>query len=363
MHTDTQYLKSIAEEIAAKQNPDNINEPKADHRLLVEANRLEKAITETLRSIDNFTQRDTFHNDVLGKLVDICDILYSPHHRISPDTQVLLDLLSSIRKIIPGLTSPLLQLPKAFIHEQREIIKAQWQAFEETLHKYEIDKGLVVIAAIPFRRFIGGKEKLYWGDFTWLKGYVAKLDAADWEHADCNSKTEALMSLLIGRDFNHEQFYVYCKKYIAERVKRVSGKRNRVLAYAQCEKLVLEDTQTGNPSFDIHANSISARLIKVIREEMDFVKTYESELPFVKLNFRFYKYTLAFFFKLLHEQKVFGDITFRELTEQIESTCTAMGAEVPATSIRKKAYPYKQVDFKRMESLLVAMLEYLRRFM
>lgn len=363
MHTDTDHLKTLAIEIAERQDHYIITEPKADHRLLYETNKLEKGIIQTLRSIDNFTQRDTLHNDVLGKLVEICDILYVPSRRVTPDTKVVLDLIRDVRKIIPGITSPLLPLPNAFIHEQRGIFKGQWEVFEDVLNKYEIDKQLITISAIPFKRFVDGKEKLNWGDFTWLKGYIAKLDAANWAHADCNSPTEALMSLLIGRDFNHEQFYVYCKKYIAARVVKVSGKRNRVLAYAHCEKLVLEDTQAGTPSFDLHANPVSERLIKLIREEMDFVKTYEPELPFAKLNFRFYKYTLAFFFKLLHEQKVFGDITFRELTEQIESTCTAMGAEVPATSIRKKAYPYKQVDFKRMEALLVAMLEYLRRFM
>ena len=363
MHTDTDHLKTLAIEIAERQNPELINESKADHRLLYETNKLEKGITQALRSIDNFTQRDTLHNDVLGKLVEICDVLYVPNRRVTPDAQAVLDLIRDIRKIIPGITSPLLDLPKAFIHEQREILKDQWQVFEDVLYKYEIDTELITISAIPFIRFIEAKDKLYWGDFTWLKGYIARLHAADWEHADCNSKTEALMSLLIGRDFNHEQFYVYCKKYIAARVAKVSGKRNRILAYAHCEKLVLEDTQIGAPSFDIHANPVGARLIKLIREEMEFVRTYEPDLPFAKLNFRFFKYTLAFFFKLLHEQKVFGDITFRELTEQIESTCTAMGADVPAASIRKKAYPYKQVDFKQMEALLLAMLEYLRRFM
>ncbi|MBS1502646.1 MAG: hypothetical protein JST32_11330, partial [Bacteroidetes bacterium] len=95
MHTDTEYLRSIAEEIAIRQNPETINEPKADHRLLVEARKLEKSVTADLRAIDNFTQRDTFHNDTLGKLVDICDLLFEPHHRISPDVKVILELLSA----------------------------------------------------------------------------------------------------------------------------------------------------------------------------------------------------------------------------------------------------------------------------
>lgn len=363
MHTDTDHLKTLAIEIAERQNPDCINESKADHRLLYETNKLEKGITLALRSIDNFTQRDTLHNDLLGKLVEICDILYVPNRRVTPDAQAVLDLIRDIRKIIPGITSPLLDLPKAFIHEQREVIKGQWQTFEDSLNKYGIDNELITISAIPFKRFIDGKEKLYWGDFTWLKGYIAKLNAANWERADCNSPTEAMMSLLIGRDFNDDRFYIYCKKYIQARTKAIAGKRERLIELAQCQKLVLEDTQDGMPPFDSHANPVSARLLKLIKEEMDFIGTYEPELPFAKLSFRFYKYTVAFFFKLLHEQKVFGDISFRELSEQIASTCTAMGEDITPNSITKKAYPYKQVDFKRMEALLVAMLEYLRRFM
>lgn len=176
---------------------------------------------------------------------------------------------------------------------------------------------------------------------------------------DCSSKTEALMSLLIGRDFNDDRFYIYCKKYIEARIKVVTDKQERLLELAKCHKLVLEDM----PSFDIHGNPLGMRLLNLIKEESKFIGAYGPELPFLKLGFRFYKYTVAFFFKLLHEQKVFGDISFRELSEQIAATCTAMGEDIPANSITKKAYPYKQVDFKRMEALLLAMLEYLRRFM
>jgi hypothetical protein len=363
MHPETEYLRSVAEEIASKQLPDLINEPQADHRLLVEAQRLEKAIIATLRTIDNFTQRDTYHNDTLGKLVDICDLLFEPHEHISPNVKVILELLSAIRKILPGEISPLLPLSKAFVYTQHDVKKAEWRIYEETMLKHEIEQELIKIASVPFQRFIDNKEKMYWGDYTWLKGYAAKLDALDFDHADCNTKTEALMSLLIGRDFNDDRFYVYCKKYIQARTGAIAGKRDRLLELAQCQKLVLEDTQIGMPSFDIHANSVSARLLKLIKEEMEFVGTYEPERPFTKLGFRFYKYTVAFFFKLLHEQKVFGDISFRELSEQVASTCTAMGEDIPPNSITKKAYPYKQVEFKRMEALLLAMLEYLRRFM
>jgi hypothetical protein len=47
---------------------------------------------------------------------------------------------------------------------------------------------------------------------------------------------------LIGRDFNREQFYVYCKKYIIGRLASVNTKDRRVQELAICEKLLMEDT-------------------------------------------------------------------------------------------------------------------------
>lgn len=72
----------------------------------------------------------------------------------------------------------------------------------------------------------------------------------------------------------------------------------------------------------------------------------------------------AFFFKLLHEQKVFGDTSFKELSQQISSTClSADGEEILASTIISKAYPKDQKMLEEMEGLLVRMLEYVRSFM
>lgn len=363
MNTETEYLQTIAEEIAAraKHSPEEITQP--DRHLATEVKRLEKAITHSLYTIENFTQRDTYHFNTLSKLVNICDLLYETTGSVNANTLVLLEMLDAIRHIIPSEIRPGLKLAKAFIGQRRAELTSIWVQHSALMAKYEVPADLIDIAAIPFRRFIEPRHKLFWGDYTWLKGYQAKLDILDWENADCNSPAEALMSLLIGRDFNDDRFYIYCKKYIESRVKAVKGKRDRVMELAQCENLVREDTQLDTASFDAHANSVSNRLVKLIREKIDFIETHEREQPYAKLAFHMYKYTVAFFFKLLHEQKVFGDITFRELSEQIASTCTAMGEDIPAGSITKKAYPYKKVDFQRMEALLLAMLEYLRRFM
>jgi len=162
----------------------------------------------------------------------------------------------------------------------------------------------------------------------------------------------------------HTAAFLECKKYIQERTDKVPGKGKRLLEYALCEKLVLQDTQIGMPSFDGHANSVSTRLIKWIREEIDFVETHEREVPYTKLHFNLYVNRIAFFFKLLSEQKVFGDTSFKELAQQIASTCLSMdGEEIQASTIILKAYPKDQKMLEEMEGLLVKMLTYVRSFM
>jgi hypothetical protein len=59
MKTETDYLKSIAEEIAEKHNDDNDTLP--DKHLITEANRVRTDITNHLLGIDNYTQRESFY--------------------------------------------------------------------------------------------------------------------------------------------------------------------------------------------------------------------------------------------------------------------------------------------------------------
>ena len=56
MNIETEALKSIAEEIAARAKEHNQEIHKPDHYLVTEAKRLEKDITNNLTGIENFTQ-------------------------------------------------------------------------------------------------------------------------------------------------------------------------------------------------------------------------------------------------------------------------------------------------------------------
>jgi len=364
MNTETEYLKSIAKEIAALKGEHATPGVKPNHHLLTEAKRLEKAIINHLTTIENFTQRDTFHFNTLSKLVNICDILFDIYETITSDVEVVMELLSAIRQVIPNDIRPNLKLSKAFIAMQKPILQESWEQLSTLMKQNGIDEKLVPIAAIPFLRFIAVKDVLYWQDFTWLRGYQAKLAILDWENADCNSKTEALMSLLIGRDFNDDRFYVYCKKYIQDRTDKISGKGKRLLEYALCEKLVLQDTQDGMQSYDAHANKVSTRLIKWIREEIDFVETHERERPFAKFEFKWNVEMIAFFFKLLHERGVFGKIPLEPFAETIATNCSSVGKEEfqPAT-IQSRFYMKDRTVIKGIETVLVEMLEVLQKYL
>jgi hypothetical protein len=363
MNTETDYLKSMAEEISAKPI-EPINVPLADHRIVLEAKRLEKAIIMELHSIDNFVQRDTFRNDTLGKLVKICDILFNIHHYISPDTMVIIELLAAIRQVIPAEISPALRLPRAYIFMHREAIKSAWNIYAKDLKEQEIDPKLIAIASIPFERFILSNEKLHWGDFTWLKGFQSKLNAIDWENTDCNSKTEALMSLLIGRDFNHDRFYVYCKKYILKRVGAIATKNRRLLEYAVCEKLILEDTQVGLPPFDPHANPVAARLLKWVKEETNALKSSDGEDYVSKIEVIWNVETLALFFKFLWDHKVFKDVGLKDFSKQIALAFSSKGkGDFKPHSIYGRFYVKEREILLTLEALFAAILEDIRRYL
>jgi len=208
MNTETDYLQSIAEKIVADKNDDNQNTNNANHHLLAEAKRLEKAIIYKLTTIENFTQRDTFLFNTLSKLVNISDRLYDTTNSVNPNVLVLRNLITAIRQVIPTEVRPNLKLSKGFIAEQMEHFTETWALHNQLMKDHNIPEKLITIAGISFKRFIEPKVNLYWGDFTWLNCYKSKLDIMDWENADCNSPEEALLSLLIGRDFNDDRFFI-----------------------------------------------------------------------------------------------------------------------------------------------------------
>jgi hypothetical protein len=363
MHTEIEYLKIIATEIAA--SPNQIDQGLSDKHLLNEAARLQKTINCHLLNNDNPTQRESFYFHTLSKLIDVCDILFAVRNNISPDVKVLLELLTEIKKILPTEISPKLVLPKAFVFLQKELMLETCKVHGEILKQQEIDPKLINIAAIPFIQFIRPVHKLYWRNFTWLKGYQEKLETVDWENADCNSKTEALISLLINCDFNDDRFFIYCKKYILARVSKYGTKKKRLAEYAECEKLVLEDTHHEFAPYNHRRKMISEKLIDWITKEVEALNandSYDDEV--YKIVYTWDVDTIALYHKFLMDHGITKKINTELYAKQIAATCSSVTKEeFQWETIHKRFYSKEQKSLRRIFEPLLAIIEIIRRFL
>jgi hypothetical protein len=364
MHTETEYLRTIAEEIAAKTTPDH-NDQLPDKHLISEATRLQKDITLHLLQIDNFPQRESFYFNTLRKLVEISDILFEPVNKITEDVKIILNLLNEIKKVLPTEISPRLQLPKAFLFLQIELMLESCQLHSAIFKAQSIDPKLINIAIIPFQQFTKPIHKLYWRNFTWLKGYQEKLETVDWENADCNSTTEALISLLLNCDFNDDRFFVYCKKYIAARVTRFGTKKKRLAEFAECEKLILEDTHQEFWPFNHRRKSISVKLIDYINKEADALKAndgYDDEV--YKIVYNWDVDTIALYYKFLMDHGITKKINTEIYAKQIAATCSSVSKEeFQWETIHKRFYSKEQKSLRRIFEPLLAIIEIIKRFL
>lgn len=362
MHTATDYLKNIVGEIAGR-SPEIVNEP--DKHLAVEAERLEKVIAGNLLGLTNFTQRETYYFDTLFKLILICDQLYDTTQSVNPNVEVLLRLLNAVRKTIPAEVSPNLQLPKAFIDLQNERLCASWKEHAATLREKQIDPKLIAVAEVPFLHFCNSRHKLHWRDYTWLKGYEESMENIDWENADCASPNEALMSMLIGIDFNDDRFFIYCKKYIRERINHHHVKKRRLAELMECEKLVLQDTQNELPSFNFRRHDISFKLISWIKKEADAIRASEGlEEEMYKIEFNWDVDTIALFWKYLMEHGITKMVPIDLYAKQIAATCSSKGkVEFRWETVRKSFYSKIQKSLRKIYEPVTSIIEDIRRFL
>lgn len=363
MHTESDYLRSIAEEIASAENDRNFHHP--NKHLFIEAKRLESIITANLYASDNFTRRETFLYDSLAKLVTICDILFDIDSNINPNVQVVLNLLDNIRRVVPSEISPRQKLPKAFIYLQRPLIEKRWLEHQQVLKSQLIDSHLIDIAAIPFLNFISTKHKLYWRNFTWLKGYEEKLENMDWLNPDCSGTTEALVSMLISIDFNDDRFFIYCKKYIFKRIGQYHVKKRRLAELAECEKLILQDTQNELPSYNHRRHDISFKLISWIKKEHDAIKANELfDEDMYKIEFNWDVDTIALFWKYLMEHGITKMAPIDLYAKQIAATCSSKGkVDFKAETIKGRFYGKGQKYLKKIYEPFTNIIEDIRRFL
>jgi hypothetical protein len=101
-----------------------------------------------------------------------------------------------------------------------------------------------------------------------------------------------------------------------------------------------------------------------IGEEIEFVETHEREVPQAKFTFKWNVETIAFFFKLLWDHKVFGKVSLEPLSNQIAANCSSVGKEeFQATTIFSRFYVKDKEVLVAVEQVLNGMLEDVRRFL
>ena len=144
----------------------------------------------------------------------------------------------------------------------------------------DIDPELLGIAAIPFKDFIEPKHKLYCGNYCWLKAYEHQLEIMDWGHADCNSKTEALVSLLIASGLNDDRFFIYCKNIIVKRAAAKTGRKEKLKELANCRKLILQDARAKSIPYKYRIESLVTQLLVWTTAEEEYINVHEPEQAF-----------------------------------------------------------------------------------
>jgi AcrR family transcriptional regulator len=227
MNIEFDILEAMVKDLAEK-HPSGSQARPPESALVKEAKRIETLVSTKLLALKNPTQVSTLLNMVLQKLIRICDGLFDIYGMVSPETEVILELLTAIKSIVPQNISPQLPLPKAFVLVQSEYFQVKLNELQASLKKQEIDALLIEIASLPVQAFSLEKGKLVWGDYTWLRRFFNFLENIDWEHHDCGSTEEAFISALIRLGYNHQRFLGYCYWVIKEKTDAKTGRKAKL---------------------------------------------------------------------------------------------------------------------------------------
>jgi hypothetical protein len=173
------------------------------------------------------------------------------------------------------------------------------------------------------------------------------------------------MSLLINCDFNDDRFFIYCKRYIKQRVGGYTSKQRQLIAYAECEKLILEDTYHEFPSYNPRLKNISDKLIDWIKKETNAILLQENLAgDFYKIEFNLDVDSIALFWKHLMDHGITKLVNVDLYAKQIAATCSSKGKEeFKWETIKGKFYGKNPRYLKRIFDPLVAITDDIKRFL
>lgn len=336
---------------------------------VTEARRVETLVSEKLLALKNPTQVSTLLNMVLQKLIIISDRLFGIGQAISPETGVILDLLTAIKSIVPQSISPQLPLPKGFVLTQRDLFSGQWKQLQAVLAGYGMDPLLVEIAGLPVQAFAGQKSRLVWRDYTWLRRFFGFLENADWAHHDCGSVDEALISCLIRLGYNHQRFLGYCYRVIKEKSAAKVGRKAKLEELTRCKTLILQDVAISDLRYESRTEKVGDQLCSWVDAEIRLTAQVEADdsgenfkNPF-KLRHKLSVLAIALWYKLLYDHDLFDEESLDVLADKMsENISSKQQADISPGSIKTKFYTKDSATIKQLRDLLRRMLDDLDNF-
>lgn len=368
MNIEFDILEAMVKDITGKPQLNVVGRP-PESAMVQEAKRIESLVSSKLLALKNPTQVSTMLNMALQKLIRICDRLFEVHHTVSPETQVILDLLTAIKNTVPQSISPQLPLPKAFVLGQGAAFDEQWAKFRLVLTTQQINPLLIEIASLPVHAFSSDKGRLLWCDYTWLRRFFDFVENIDWDHHDCGSTEEALISSLIRLGYNHQRFLGYCYRLIKEKTDTKIGRKAKLEELTRCKTLILQDVAISDLRYESRTEKVGDQLCGWVDAEIKLVAQIEPEdtdqgfkNPY-KFKHRLSVLGTALWYKLQYDHEVFDEESLDVLAEKIAQNCSSkQQPDISSGSVKTKFYTKDTLTLKLVRDLLRRMLDDLDSF-
>lgn len=337
-----------------------------DVALSQEAARLNKAIEAHALTVKNEMQLSSYINLMLQKLTEVADILYQIEDQPSAETQVVLEVMSRIRRSVQHKVNGQLRLPLAFIYLQVPQYAERWSTIQAKLTKLGIDPVLIEVAGLPLDDLKTSNPIPTWHEYVWLKRLLMVLEEADWDAPGCGTADESLISRLIRLDYNQQRFLAYCYRMLKQKMQQRPGKSAKLEELHRCRTLVMQDAAMTTLRYDRHAEPVVKQLCNWIDAEMALVREIEpDERPDNKTNPHKFNYKInaagiAVWHKLQNDHGLL-DEKVDDLSVKIAYNCSSVGqSALSGPSQRSKFYTTDEKVIRPLADVMQEMLDDLK---
>jgi AcrR family transcriptional regulator len=334
-------------------------EPSVNLSLQVEAEKVERLLSQQLLTLTNETQIITFLQVYLGRLIKLCNRLYRKEMDSNSDAEVILGLIEALRSPVSQYVPETIILPYLFRDKESKRFKYHWAFVLKPLQESGIDQKLIDIMYIPVKQFSTSKDNMRWCDFKFLKRYLGVL-----EELTSNKFTiEMLLDTLIGLGYNYSRFTAYYTGVLKTKIADHDYGQTRRILKAEQARLFQISIYTKR-DFDTRKLPVLEELGKWIDAELIRHEDRRSGINPFKLVSRLKAVQLAFWKKLEYDHGIYEEDNLDTFSEKITyNYSTKLQEELSAPSMKSKFYPKDGAIYRAIEKILLAMLEDVRKFL